>query len=172
MAAKVLIVDDDPKVLNFVDRALSSKGYHTEATSSPRKALEIVKRTRPCFDLLLTDVVMPEMCGPELAKKAACICSSIAVVLMSGCVLNANIPPQAIFIAKPFLLKDLLVVVERSLERSREARNNLSATREKNAELKAQSERLMGDIDEVGRAIDESVRSLKEKLGRDRDRDP
>jgi DNA-binding NtrC family response regulator len=124
-AARLLIVDDELGVLNFVDRALSSRGYETEATASPRQALEIVK-TKPGFDVLVTDVVMPEMCGPELVKHIARVSPSTTVVLMSACCSPANIPPHANFISKPFSLKDLFAVVERALVRSREVRNSLS----------------------------------------------
>jgi DNA-binding NtrC family response regulator len=126
----------------------SSEGYETEATSSPRQALEIVK-TNPCFDLLVTDVVMPEMCGPELAQKIARACPSTAVVLMSGCLLTANIPQKASFIPKPFSLKDLFAIVERTLERSRALRNSLNQAYEKAAELGAQSEEIGREVDKV-----------------------
>jgi DNA-binding NtrC family response regulator len=167
-SARVLIVDDDPRVLKFVERALSSRGYDTEATPSPRQALEIVK-AKPCFDLLLSDCVMPEMSGPELAEEIVRVCPSTAVVLMSGYIPAPDFPPQASFIRKPFPMKDLFATVEDKLARSRELRNRLSRAREVSAELSAQSGELMREIDEVGRAIEENVRRLKENLDRGRD---
>jgi two-component system cell cycle sensor histidine kinase/response regulator CckA len=117
-AARVLIVEDERGVLDLLNRALSIRGYDTEATSSPRLALEIV-RTKPRFDVLVTDIVMPEMSGAELAKKIECVSPSTAVVLMSGYPSIPEIPPHASFIRKPFSLDDLFAVVERALARGR-----------------------------------------------------
>jgi len=81
--ARVLVVDDEPLVLSVVSKALATRGYEIHAASSPGKALEAVERT-PCFDLVVSDVIMPEMCGPELVRRIERICPEVGVVLMSG----------------------------------------------------------------------------------------
>lgn len=113
---KVLVVDDEPDVLGLVAAALSIRGFEVHAASSPRQALELVK-TMPVFDLLVSDVIMPEMCGPELVKKIAQICPTIAVVMMSAYIDCEELPRSAGFISKPFLLTDLYSVVEKTLAR-------------------------------------------------------
>jgi DNA-binding NtrC family response regulator len=137
-AARVLIVEDEPGVLSLLDRFLSIKGYDTEATSSPRQALEIVT-TKPRLDIVVIDAIMPEMSGPELAKKIVRLSPSTAVVMMSGYPSTPEIPPHASFIRKPFSLDDLFAVVERTLARSRELQKSLSQAYEETAELTAQS---------------------------------
>ena len=56
---KVLVVDDEPAVLSLVCKALSAQGYEVHAVSGPRQALELMQ-TAPCFDLVVSDVIMPE----------------------------------------------------------------------------------------------------------------
>ena len=111
---RILVVDDEPAALRLVTRALSHRGYEVHAASSPAQALQVA-RIAPCFDLLLSDVIMPEMCGPELALKIAEFCPAAAVILMSGHIACEKLPPRAAFIGKPFLLADLYAVVERTL---------------------------------------------------------
>src|SRR5664279_1107063 len=94
---KVLVVDDDPGVLRFVADALSIQGYEIHAASGPVQALELVK-AMPWFDLLVSDVIMPEMCGPELVRKIKQICPSIAVVMMSGNTSGQDLPSGTGFI--------------------------------------------------------------------------
>lgn len=113
-ATRVLVVDDEPSVLNLVSTVLSSRGYEVKAVSSPLQALELARAT-PCFDLLVSDVIMPEMCGPELVKRITRICPNAAVVLMSGHISCEELPRHAKFIGKPFLPKDLHSVVESAL---------------------------------------------------------
>lgn len=66
--ARILIVDDEPSVLDFVGRVLREAGYTTAAASDPVAALTLTEGFRP-FDLLLTDVMMPQMQGDELARR-------------------------------------------------------------------------------------------------------
>jgi DNA-binding NtrC family response regulator len=113
MAVRILVVDDEPMVLGVVSKALSIRGYETHAVLSPTKALELA--TAATFDLVLSDVLMPEMCGPELVKRIAQICPTIAVLLMSGQIAAEALPMRAAFIGKPFLMKDLYSAVEKAL---------------------------------------------------------
>jgi CheY-like chemotaxis protein len=113
-APKVLVVDDEPAVLRLVSNALSARGYQVQAASGPVQALDIVKAA-PCFDLVLSDVIMPEMCGPELVRKIAQLCPDAAIVLMSAYVAAEALPEHAAFIGKPFHIADLYSVVEKKL---------------------------------------------------------
>ncbi len=122
-APKVLVVDDEPSVLHLVSTALSARGYEVHAVASPTKALELVRAT-PCFDLVVSDVIMPEMCGPELVRKLSRICPTTAFVLMSAHLDVSLLPEHAAFISKPFRLKDLYSVVEQKLSVSRDDSNH------------------------------------------------
>jgi two-component system cell cycle sensor histidine kinase/response regulator CckA len=65
---RVLVVDDEETVCRFVDRVLRDAGYETATAPGGAEALEIMARLGP-FDVLLTDVMMPEMTGDELARR-------------------------------------------------------------------------------------------------------
>jgi len=84
--ARILVVDDEPNVLQVVASVLERAGYETTTALGPLRALEIIT-IRGAFDLVVSDVVMPEMCGPELAQQVRLLSPSSAVMLMSGCLL-------------------------------------------------------------------------------------
>jgi len=107
---KVLVVDDEPAIVGLISTALSIRGYEVHAASHPKQALELAQ-AMPCFDVVVSDVIMPEMCGPELVKRITGICPNTAVVMMSGYVAAEAIPERAAFIAKPFRLADLCSIV-------------------------------------------------------------
>jgi FixJ family two-component response regulator len=67
---------------------------------------------------LVSDVNLPDVCGPELAREVKLICPTIAIVMMSGNFDVQKIPSGAGFISKPFLLTDLYSVVAHALARS------------------------------------------------------
>ena len=115
-AAKVLVVDDELSVLRLVSKVLSARGFEVEAASHPFQALQLV-HDMPCFDLVVSDVIMPDMCGPELVRAIIKMCPDAAVVLMSAYISNEALPGNATFIGKPFGLADLCSVAEKALER-------------------------------------------------------
>jgi two-component system cell cycle sensor histidine kinase/response regulator CckA len=84
--ARILVVDDEPNVLQVVASVLERAGYETTTALGPLRALEIIT-IRGAFDLVVSDVVMPEMCGPELAQQVQLLSPASAVMLMSGCLL-------------------------------------------------------------------------------------
>jgi len=116
--ARILIVDDEPAILGLVSKGLSRRGYEIHAASSPTQALELAK-AMPCFDLVVSDIIMPEMCGPELVRKITQICPDVAIVLMSAHIAAEVLPERAAFISKPFVMTDLYSVVEKKLAASR-----------------------------------------------------
>ena len=67
-ACRVLVVDDDPSMLQFVNLALVAAGYDTTTASDGAAALTTYETKGP-FDMLLTDVMMPRMRGDELARR-------------------------------------------------------------------------------------------------------
>ena len=70
--ARRQVVDDEVAVLGLVTKALSLRGYEVHSESSPLEALQFVEDS-PNFDLLVTDVITPDMCGPEFGRRIAAI---------------------------------------------------------------------------------------------------
>ena len=104
----ILLVEDDDLVRKFAANVLTRLGYNVLTAASGREALDICRdQTGNPIALLLTDVVMPEMSGRELAEKVEDHCSNIKILYMSGYTDNAIVHQGVIdeganFIHKPF----------------------------------------------------------------------
>ncbi len=118
----VMVVEDEPNVLRMAERILSRGGYSVIATSDGAEAVEICKRDDQPIDLLLTDVIMPDMLGTELVEKVEGIRSGLPIVFMSGyshAVLDAEALAEVsgrAFIEKPFNANGLLTTIRGLLD--------------------------------------------------------
>lgn len=121
LGARVLVVDDEPSICDFVAKLLRSRGYVVEIAGSPFAALEMLAATRP--EILVTDVVMPEMSGPELAAAVVETEPSVHVVFMSGFAGDAlnsvELGERVEFLPKPFSSQELLCLVDAMVSRRR-----------------------------------------------------
>ena len=79
----VLIVDDEELVRKFVDRVLREAGYETTTASDGPEALEVAARLES-FDILVTDVMMPQMTGDELARRVRITKPGVKVLYLTG----------------------------------------------------------------------------------------
>jgi len=82
--ARVLVVDDEPRVRSTTSRILRGDGYQVVEAGDAAKALTLLSSSQTRVDLLLTDVVTPQMSGAALAERAMEICPGIRVLCMSG----------------------------------------------------------------------------------------
>jgi len=124
---RVLVVDDEESVRFFLRRGLSKAGYHVDEAPSGGEAIE--KLGALPYDVVLTDLVMPEVSGLDVLAATQEMDASAVVILMTahGSVDNAIDALRlgaADYLAKPFELKELLVTVERGLERRTIEREN------------------------------------------------
>lgn len=108
----VLLVEDNDMLRSMVQSYLLSRGYEVQALSRPEDALTAISTKEPGhFQLLLTDILMPQMHGSELAKKVREIDPQIAVLFMSGYMPesgpNLSEVPGSDFIRKPFTLDEI-----------------------------------------------------------------
>jgi len=79
---KILLVDDDEAICDSLSRILIKKGYTVETRSSGIEALKLISKSS--YDILLTDLRMPEMDGIELLKKAVKLDTDLGVIIMTG----------------------------------------------------------------------------------------
>jgi DNA-binding NtrC family response regulator len=105
--ATVLLVEDDDRVRELAREILRRNGLTVIEASSPAEAIEISKRPSFSFDLLLTDVVMPEMSGPELAEKLAKEWPRLNVLFMTGYVDESVFPSDRRRMARALIQKPL-----------------------------------------------------------------
>jgi two-component system, cell cycle response regulator CpdR len=116
--ARILLAEDDEDMRRFLVRALIKAGHDVSSFSEGLSAFEELKGT--AFDLLLTDIVMPEMDGIELARRATDLDPDIKVMFITGfaaVALNpdSKAPKEAKVLSKPFHLRDLVNEVEKLL---------------------------------------------------------
>ena len=118
--ARILLAEDDTSMREYLQRALQRVGYEVSAVGCGTEAMPLLESER--FDLLLTDIVMPEMDGIELAQQAAVIAPSTRIMFITGfaaVTLRAGrVAPEAKVLSKPFHLKDLVMEVDRIFERT------------------------------------------------------
>ncbi|MBV8687158.1 MAG: response regulator [Alphaproteobacteria bacterium] len=112
---RILLAEDDESMRTYLGRSLERSGYAVTAVDRGTLALPLIA-AEP-FDLLLTDIVMPEMDGIELAQKAAEIAPDMRVMFITGFAAVAlkagRSAPSAKVLSKPFHLRDLVAEVDR-----------------------------------------------------------
>lgn len=117
--ARILLAEDDPLVREYAALQLRNAGYEVKVSANGVEAMEQLQQDGP-FDLLFTDVLMPEMNGPELARQAVQVQPGLKVVFTSGFfegeeleqVLNT---PLNHLLAKPYQREDMLALINEVL---------------------------------------------------------
>ena len=115
---KILLAEDDNDMRRFLAKALENAGYEVTDYDNGLSAYRRL-REEP-FELLLTDIVMPEMDGIELARRAAELDPDIKIMFITGfaaVALNpdSQTPKDAKVLSKPFHLRDLVNEVQKML---------------------------------------------------------
>ena len=116
---RILVAEDDDSMRQYLSRALERSGYEVVAVDRGTAAIPILEEQS--FDLLLTDIVMPEMDGIELAQHVASVAPQTRVMFITGfaaVTLRAGrVAPEAKVLSKPFHLRDLVLEVDRMFDR-------------------------------------------------------
>ena len=115
---KILLAEDDTDMRRFLLKALQGAGFDVISYDNGLSAYQRL-REEP-FELLLTDIVMPEMDGIELARRAAELDPDIKIMFITGfaaVALNPDCtaPRQAKVLSKPFHLREIVAEVDRML---------------------------------------------------------
>jgi two-component system, cell cycle sensor histidine kinase and response regulator CckA len=115
----ILLVEDDRPVREMTRLALESLGYAVTATAGGPEALELLARTGERFDLVLADVVMPQMSGHELSERLRTLRPGLKVLLMSGYdeeLVERGGMEGVDVLHKPFSIADLTIKLRRVLD--------------------------------------------------------
>ncbi|MFT5697646.1 MAG: PAS domain S-box-containing protein [Desulforhopalus sp.] len=119
---KILLVDDEKQVVNLECQMLEQLGYVVVSQTSSLKALELFSAAQDSFDLIITDMTMPEMTGYQLAERLKKIRPDIPIILCSG--YNEYISEEKTkkiginaFILKPITMIDLSKIIRKILDR-------------------------------------------------------
>jgi len=121
-SATILLVEDEEAVRAFAARALASRGYKVHEAGSGVEALEVMKEAGGKIDLVVSDVVMPELDGPSLLRELRKTRPDLKIIFISGYAEDAfkkNLPEgeDFHFLPKPFSLKQLAIAVKETLGR-------------------------------------------------------
>ncbi|MEW6325920.1 MAG: response regulator, partial [Nitrospirota bacterium] len=125
---QILIVDDEPHIQRLCAEILQAKGYHVKTTAWAREALELVKTIQ--IDLLVTDLLMPEMDGLQLIWESREYQRELPAIVMTGhgtmerAVECLKLGVQG-FVVKPFTQTDIVVAVEEALAKHRLLQENM-----------------------------------------------
>jgi len=120
----ILLVEDQGAIRMLLEDVLSEAGHRVLAAPDGRGALELARDYSDAVDLLITDVVMPEMSGPDLASQMATVRPRMIVLYMSGYTDHALLQRGAMeqsraFLQKPFLPESLLAKIDELLSARR-----------------------------------------------------
>ncbi|MDH5591179.1 MAG: response regulator, partial [Gemmatimonadota bacterium] len=113
----VLVIDDDRLVLEYTATLLGKAGYEVIAAENGAAALAMAAEARRKPEVVVTDVVMPNMSGPEVAKRLKAFIPGLHVVYVSaypGASLfrNGIMPEDTVLLPKPFRGRELLDLLE------------------------------------------------------------
>ena len=119
---RVLLVEDDQTLLDLGKKMLEIQGYQALRANTPDEAMRLAQEYAGSIDLLITDVVMPEMNGRDLADRLHAFCPSLKTLFMSGYTANViahrGVLDEGVnFIQKPFSIKELAVKISKTLGR-------------------------------------------------------
>jgi PAS domain S-box-containing protein len=117
----ILLVEDELAILSMTQLLLERQGYTVLAANTPGTAIRLAQEHSTAIDLLMTDVIMPEMNGRDLASKLQSLYPHLQLLFMSG--YTANVIAQhgvldegVYFIQKPFSMRDLATTVRKTLD--------------------------------------------------------
>lgn len=121
---RILLAEDEEAMRAYLERALTKAGFDVTSVDRGTEAVPLLEEGE--FDLLLSDIVMPEMDGIELAQRCAELSPRTKVMFITGfaavSLRASREQPHAKVLSKPFHLRDLVLEVERVFEEQQEAR--------------------------------------------------
>jgi len=119
---KVLVVDDEERALSLMKTIMERLGYNVTALNGSLKALELFKKEPHQYDLILTDLIMPDLTGDKLVLEIIAIRPDMPVIIISGftdAIDNDKFKQTSnkAFMSKPFKPQELAKTIRQVLDR-------------------------------------------------------
>lgn len=166
--AKILIIEDDKSMQDFLKDFLELEGYSIKTANNGREGLETIKREG--FDLVITDVVMPEVDGVEVLRSIKGSGLDASIIVITG---HSSIRQAVEFIKlgaddyfkKPFITDEILLVIERCLRQRKLTHENIELRHklgnwDEFPEFVGNSEKMHAVLDLILKVADSSVTVL------------
>ena len=123
MASKALIIDDDPSTLELMQFQLESEGFEVSTAENGEKGLLFIEETP--FDIILTDLHLPDMSGIEMVKQSKKILPETEIIMVTGHgstekAIEATKAGAFYYIEKPVEFDELLILIEKAIERKQQ----------------------------------------------------
>ncbi len=124
MTKKALVVDDDKTTLELLDYQLTSEGFETMTAERGEKGLELIKEND--FDIILTDLNLPDISGIEMVKRSKEIAPQTEIIMVTGFgsmqkAIEATKAGAFYYVEKPFEFEELIVLISKAVERKQQA---------------------------------------------------
>ena len=132
MTDRLLVVDDEPSMREFLEILLAQEGYQVATAASGEEGLKIYRQLEP--DLILTDVKMPGMSGLDLIREIHALDAAIPIIAITAYA-SADDAIRAVregaydYLSKPFQIEDLRIIIRNALEARRLRRENVELRR-------------------------------------------
>lgn len=147
--AKILVVDDEPSMLEFLEIMLKKDGYDVACTTSGKEAIGFCKESR--YDMVITDIKMPQVTGLDVLRRVKEI-SPETIIIMITAYATMETAIQAMkegaydYISKPFKVDEIRMIIRDALERKEEDRGSALL------KGKARHSYRFGNVDLVGKS--------------------
>ena len=148
--AKILVVDDEESMCKFMEIMLKKEGYSVSSSSDAAVALEQIKDEN--YDLVIADLMMPEMSGIELLSKARSVRPDLDFIMMTAFA-SVDSAIEALkkgafdYITKPFKVDEIKIAVSKSLEQKKIVRENVQLKQE--LKVKSDFDSFVGNSPEI-----------------------
>ena len=148
--ARIMVIDDEESMCKFMQIMLKKEGYDVSSAQSGKEALGELRSSH--YDLVIADLMMPEMNGLELLSKVRSIDPELNFIVMTAYA-SVDTAIEALkkgafdYIAKPFKVDELKITIRKSLEQKRIAKENLDLKRQLKKEFSLDS--FIGDTPEI-----------------------
>jgi DNA-binding NtrC family response regulator len=150
--AKILVVDDEESMCKFMEIMLKREGYSVSSSQDAASALEQIKTEN--YDLVVADLMMPEMSGIELLSSARSVNPNLDFIMMTAFA-SVDSAIEALkkgafdYITKPFKVDEIKIAVKKSLEQKKIVKENLQLKKE--LKVRFDFDSLVGNSPEIAR---------------------
>lgn len=152
---KILVIDDDEIIRDAVQAFLKAVGFNVMVTATGRSGVDMIKEEN--FDIVMTDLVMPEMSGIEVLKEIKSSKKQLPVIVMTAFgTIQTAVEAMRLgafdYVTKPFVMEELMIVIKRAIDVTKLQQENIMLKRQLKSHYKFKD--LIGDSSKMQAVYD------------------